>query len=191
MCRQYAGVIDSGNTREEILKDWSKLPEEVTLGNECYIFSQKFIKGKQYTCQYFNEKYTGKFKWKEFVLSLSNDLDKDIQLELVKDTIVEIKLFDKQLITSYDKDRKPDYKGICFSKGNVQGTVGEDIMVVSNDSKYCNLLVGKKALLVENNPNFSHILCLAKHLNIPAVYNVGTMTYGEKIEINNEKIYKI
>lgn len=61
--------------------------------------------------------------------------------------------------------------GITFSKGSEEVAVA-DILVVAEDAKSEELL-GKKALIVENHVEFSHILALAKALKIPAMYGTG------------------
>ena len=188
---QYAGIIDSGNTRSEIQLAIDALPDTIKDSNEFHVFSQEYIEGTAHTCQFFNEEYSGVDKFKDLVLDLASNTNKDIQLELVDNTIVESKFFERQSIADYDPYRKADYEGTVFHSGNATGTIGHDIMIVSNDSIHPSLLVDKKALLVEGSPKFSHILCLARHLDIPAVYNVGTMTYGEHVEINGNKIYKL
>jgi hypothetical protein len=42
------------------------------------------------------------------------------------------------------------------------------------------MLISKKALIVENHTNFSHILALSKALNIPSIYGTGKIILGGK-----------
>jgi hypothetical protein len=44
----------------------------------------------------------------------------------------------------------------------------DDILIVEQDCS-SEMLISKKALIVENHTNFSHILALSKALNIPSI----------------------
>ena len=48
----------------------------------------------------------------------------------------------------------------------------KDILIVEQDCA-SEMLLGKKALIVENDTNFSHILALSKALRIPSMYATG------------------
>jgi hypothetical protein len=43
------------------------------------------------------------------------------------------------------------------------------------------MLISKKALIVENHTNFSHILALSKALNIPSIYRTGKIILGKNL----------
>jgi hypothetical protein len=46
------------------------------------------------------------------------------------------------------------------------------------------MLISKKALIVENHTNFSHILALSKALNIPSIYRTGKIILGGKTSLD-------
>ena len=48
----------------------------------------------------------------------------------------------------------------------------DEILIVEEDCE-AEKLLDKKALIVENATNFSHILALSKALNIPSLYGTG------------------
>jgi hypothetical protein len=61
--------------------------------------------------------------------------------------------------------------GKTFSKG--RGTINvKDILVIDSDGE-SELLLGKKALIVKGDVEFSHILALSKALRIPSIYGTG------------------
>jgi hypothetical protein len=61
--------------------------------------------------------------------------------------------------------------GKTFSKG--RGTINvKDILVIDSDGE-SELLLGKKALIVKEDVEFSHILALSKALRIPSIYGTG------------------
>ena len=55
----------------------------------------------------------------------------------------------------------------------------DEILIVEQDCKSEELL-GKKALIVENDTNFSHILALSKAMNIPSIYGTGKVILDGK-----------
>jgi hypothetical protein len=55
----------------------------------------------------------------------------------------------------------------------------DDILIVEQDCS-SEMLISKKALIVENHTNFSHILALSKALNIPSIYGTGKIILGGK-----------
>jgi hypothetical protein len=63
--------------------------------------------------------------------------------------------------------------GQTFSKGNEVVKI-EDILIVDADAD-SEALLGKKALIVKENVEFSHILALSKSLRIPSVFNIETL----------------
>jgi hypothetical protein len=50
----------------------------------------------------------------------------------------------------------------------------EDILVVESDAE-SKELIGKKALIVKSNVEFSHILALSKTLCIPSMFATGEL----------------
>jgi hypothetical protein len=57
-----------------------------------------------------------------------------------------------------------------------------DILVVEEDCE-SEALLGKKALIVEMDTNFSHILALSKALNIPSLYGTGKVDLPENKQV--------
>ena len=62
-------------------------------------------------------------------------------------------------------------KGKSFSAGGVEIDVN-DILIIESDGKP-ELLLGKKALIVTGDVEFSHLLALSKALRIPSMYATG------------------
>ena len=71
--------------------------------------------------------------------------------------------------------------GITFSKGHLEVNI-EEILIVSEDARSEDLL-GKKALIVKNKVEFSHILALAKALRIPAMYGTGKVDFEGETKV--------
>lgn len=63
-------------------------------------------------------------------------------------------------------------KGRTFSKGELDNLTEEDVLIVEEDAD-SKALIGKKALIVKSNVEFSHILALSKALRIPSIYATG------------------
>lgn len=130
---------------------------------------------------------------------LANDFKADIQLEFVilpddSIRIVQLRLFDnmpnKRFDVSSDILMKAAVKGRTFSSPeyytNVEVTF-DDILIVEQDCS-SDKLIGKKALIVENDTNFSHVLALSKALNIPSIYATGKVSLkrGVTYKFNTE-----
>jgi phosphoenolpyruvate-protein kinase (PTS system EI component) len=62
--------------------------------------------------------------------------------------------------------------GKSFSRGHIKELDVNDILVVKDDCE-SHMLLGKRALIVASNVEFSHILALARSMNIPALYGTG------------------
>ena len=125
---------------------------------------------------------------KRIALEIFNDLDQSIQLEFVVHEgdiyIVQLRILENEFDVALGSHRPSDilYEGLTFSKGS--GTLSvEDILIVSEDALPEDLL-NKKALIVENNSEFSHILALAKTLRIPAIYGTGPIDFGDNKKVN-------
>lgn len=110
--------------------------------------------------------------------SIFKDLNQGVQLEFVISEnqvyIVQLRVLENEFETALGS-RRPEstiYEGITFSKGSEVDLPIEDILIVKEDAMPVDLL-GKKALIVENNSEFSHIMALAKTLEIPAIYGTG------------------
>lgn len=126
---------------------------------------------------------------------IANTFKKDVQLEFVitkedELIIVQFRCLDSapDLISNHSvEDIKNSYiKGVSFSSpkySSVIDVLGKDILVVELDSG-SEALLDKKALIVTNNTNFSHILALSKALGIPSIYNTGS------VDIDPEQLYE-
>lgn len=119
---------------------------------------------------------------------LSNDMKQPIQVEFVihKDKVFIVQL--RILENHYDKTVQMNppsniiVNGETFSKGNEEVDV-KDILIVESDGA-SELLIGKKALIVESNVEFSHLLALSKALRIPSMFNTGKVNFqgAEKVK---------
>ncbi len=120
---------------------------------------------------------------------LFNDLQKPLQLEFVihdnKVFIVQLRILENNpettVLMGFPKDVL--YQGKTFSKGTIDDVKIEDILIVESEAK-SEELIGKKALIVKADINFSHILALSKALNIPSMYAVGDIDLSKYTEIN-------
>lgn len=112
-------------------------------------------------------------------IDLHEDFDKSIQLEFVvskgKLYIVQFRLLhnepEETLLQYSEPPENVICSGVTFSFGKIDVNTN-DILVVKNDGD-SSLLIGKKALIVTDNVEFSHLLALSKALRIPSMYNTG------------------
>lgn len=107
---------------------------------------------------------------------LHNDLGKRIvQLEFVVNDsgvhIVQLRCFERGLINHAPPPENALTIGKTFSSNWPITIDVNDILVVDSDCESEKLL-GKKALIVKGDENFSHILALSKVLRIPSIYAV-------------------
>jgi hypothetical protein len=121
---------------------------------------------------------------------LHHDLgQRDIQLEFVSDnntlTIVQLRIFDKQYLYDDNPPQNTYAIGKTFTKKNKIIIDVKDILIVDEDCDSKQLL-NKKALIVKNNQQFSHILALSRSLNIPAIFNTQQLNLPEQgmVEFN-------
>lgn len=114
---------------------------------------------------------------------LSNDMKQPIQVEFVihndKVFIVQLRILENHYEETViiHPPSNTIVHGETFSKGNEEIDV-EDILIVESDG-ISELLVGKKALIVESNVEFSHLLALSKVLRIPSMFNTGKIDFKE------------
>lgn len=119
---------------------------------------------------------------KEFMLDLYNKGGENIQIEFVisddKLFIVEMKylettFFNEDLVI---KVKKEDvlFTGTSFSRG-IERVNKNEVLYVTDDCVESKHIAGKKAVIVENETEFSHILALAASLKIPAIYGTGAI----------------
>jgi hypothetical protein len=123
---------------------------------------------------------------------IASDLVADVQLEFAisesENTvyIVQLRIFPTPLST-YSNEPPADaiITGKTFSRVVLNGLTVlpiEDILVVKEDCASEKLL-GKKALVVEADISFSHILALSKALKIPSIYATGPVAFGTLTEV--------
>ena len=114
---------------------------------------------------------------------LYDDLKREIQLEFIIDgstiTIVQLRIFDKQYLYDDNPPQNTFAIGNTFTKRNKIIIDVKDILIVDEDCDSKQLL-NKKALIVKNNQQFSHILALSRTLNIPSIYNVEHIDLPEQ-----------
>jgi len=130
----------------------------------------------------------------EILETLSKDLNESIQVEFViseegKVYIVQLRILkDEPTYLPYQIDEnKILYKGKSFSIGSGDFNI-KDVLIIDNDSADSSILIGKKALIVREDVEFSHILALSKAMNIPSIYGVGDIKLPKKFSINTKGI---
>ncbi len=143
-------------------------------------------------------------KLREISRNLFNDLNSPIQLEFVitEDNtlyIVQLRTLETPDIERVDVDLN-DYKdkiiglGKTFSTGLNWDFSGannilskEDVLIVDNDCD-SEELIGKKALIVTNNVEFSHILAFSQVKKIPSLYglNISSDDLPDKFRLLTE-----
>jgi hypothetical protein len=189
---------------KEIEADFEKF-KDVRTNNELHYFYQEFLEGANGVCHYWKkeEHFTysvsenqgdivqGKdgnanlsLRSKNVLLNiakeLATDLKENVQLEFVihnkKVYIVQLRLLQNNH-TQFDTDptNLENIVGVgqTFSKGNITVAV-EDILIVDSDTD-SEALLGKKALIVKDDVEFSHVLALSKSLRIPSIFNIETL----------------
>jgi hypothetical protein len=116
---------------------------------------------------------------------LATTFEEDIQLEFVRVAEGDIRIVQFRTLkgspqVNFEPQKEELEKAIVIGKtfskpyysNNGEEVNTDDILVVEEDCD-SEALLGKKALLVENDTNFSHILALSKALNIPSIYGTG------------------
>jgi hypothetical protein len=105
------------------------------------------------------------------------DFDKPVQIEFViKDNevwLVQLRVLENNAEETV-RLTKPDetlVTGKTFSKGSIEVDV-DKILILDSDGD-SELLLGKEALIVKGDVEFSHILALSKALRIPSIYATG------------------
>lgn len=189
---------------KEIKADFEKF-KDVRKDNELHYFYQEFLDGDNGVCHYWIDEehfsysvsknqgdiVNGKSGNTDLSLrsknnlmliakNLATDLDNSVQIEFVihnnKVYIVQLRLLENNH-SRFETDPKnlENIIGIgqTFSKGNIKVAV-EDILIVDSDTD-SETLIGKKALIVKNNVEFSHVLALSKSLRIPSIFNMETL----------------
>lgn len=208
------------NSINEMMLDWEKY-KDILPNNEFYYFYQEYIHGNNGVSLYeekgcfnydmsknrgdivagvkglevlSNENY-------DILRKLSSDLyaciKKPIQLEFVVDDndvlfIVQLRVienFNKEKTVIQATPKEAMCRGNSFSIGRVECTADEILIVDSEAAS--EMLIGKKALLIRENPIFSHILALSSCLGIPSMtgVRVDTLKGNFIIDTNREEGY--
>lgn len=119
---------------------------------------------------------------------LYNDLDKSIQVEFVlKDDdvyIVQLRLLknNAERTVIVRPPLETFTLGKTFSRGVLDSVNVDDILILDSDGDSEQLL-GKKALVVKNDVEFSHILALSKALKIPSIFATGDFKLPDTGEV--------
>lgn len=138
------------------------------------------VKGKKEKVKLIDTIYK---KLKNIAYTLYKDLKTPIQLEFVVSNdilyIVQLRLlennYDKTVII--EKPKNTIVNGKTFSKGNIDVNV-KDILIVESEAK-SEELIGKKALIVQSDVEFSHILALSKQMEIPSMFSTGKVNLSK------------
>jgi hypothetical protein len=126
---------------------------------------------------------------KQWAMQLADELKVDgIQIEFVVDEhgpcFVQLRLLENEFEKGLGGGA-PDnafIRGKSFSNGRLEVSPDE-ILVVKEDAD-SHELIGKKALIVEGDVEFSHILALSKALRIPSMYATGPVDFGGRERFN-------
>ena len=143
------------------------------------------VKGKIGATSLTNDQYDS---LRKIASMLFSDLGKPIQLEFVVHNdevyIVQLRILENNPETTVLAGQPSNvlYQGRTFSRGSIEVNV-KDILIVDSEADSKELL-GKKALIVRESPNFSHILALSKALKIPSMYAVGNIDLSDYDRIN-------
>lgn len=126
--------------------------------------------------------------------SLHLDFDKDIQVEFVVNGdefwILQLRILENnpERTVILNRPEEAIVDGKTFSKGSVEIDVN-DILVLDSDGD-SELLLGKKALIIKEDVEFSHILALSAALKIPSMYGTGEIKLPKEGKIKFEAYNK-
>lgn len=206
-------ITDSSEA--EIWVDWEKY-KDVIKDNELSLFYQEYLDGDNGVCHYKEDgtfSYSLSNKRGEIVqgvkgtVKLSNELNlelentakrlydqlkQELQLEFVVSDgqlyVVQLRIinFPKGKLNKEQFDDESIAHGKSFTMGDV--TCGIDEVLIVDEDCDSERLLGKKALIVNNDVEFSHVLALSKSLGIPSLYGIVSppTTYPKFININTE-----
>lgn len=195
------------DSEKEIWADWEKY-KDVVKGNKLSLFYQEYLDGANGVAHYYKkgvfsyavgenrgdivngkssvallsiENFT---KLREICRTLHKDLGKQIQLEFVLTEDDALWVVQLRVLETPDQDYlNPDtFKdvlafGKSFTAGDVTCDLGE-VLIVEEDSP-SEALLGKKALIVKKDMEFSHILALSQSLGIPSIFGVDFNFKGD------------
>ena len=174
--------------------------KDVRKRNELHIFYQEYIEGANgvFHCDRDGFRYdisenrgdivqgkkgqahvseTALRKLEKFGKQLYKDFDCPIQVEFVISSddvyIVQLRLLENNAEITVILTAPDEFlvKGKTFSKGTPEVDV-DKILILKSDGD-SELLLGKEALIVKEDVEFSHILALSKALRIPSIYATG------------------
>jgi hypothetical protein len=174
--------------------------KDVISGNELHAFYQEYIEGYNGVFHYDNDGFrydvsinqgdivkgkkgnanvseTAIRKLEAFGKDLFADFERPIQVEFVIHsddfTVVQLRLLQNNAERTVRVSRPEECYviGKTFSKGTIEVDVNNILILQSDgDSK---LLLGKEALIIKDDVEFSHILALSKALKIPSIFATG------------------
>lgn len=122
---------------------------------------------------------------KTIARELATTFEEDIQLEFVRVAEGDIRMVQFRTLkgspqTNFEPQQDELDKAIVIGKTfckphyiNCGVEINTDEILIVEEDCEAEKLLGKKALIVENTTNFSHILALSKALNIPSIYGTG------------------
>lgn len=205
-------ACEAAGAIEKINSDWEKV-KDVREGNSLHLFYQKNISGQNGVCHYIeerdfsyavseeqgkivsggsgrtilsNEEYTA---LRKIASELYHDLKAPVQLEFVVSNgtvyIVQLRILQNNVdnCVKYAIPGNAFVAGRSFSKGYAENIAVSDILIVKNEAD-SKMLLGKKALIVEDDVAFSHILALSKALRIPSMYGTGPVDLSKHSSVN-------
>jgi hypothetical protein len=188
------------NSVKELEETFEKF-KDVRPGNQLHYFYQEYLEGPNGVFHYDRDGFrcsvsenqgdvvqgkTGNYQLSKEELNkleavgkeLYEDLDKPIQVEFVLSDnevyVVQLRLLrnnaERTVVVHTPEDTF--LTGKTFSQGVLENVNVEEILVLDSDGD-SELLLGKKALIVKNEVEFSHILALSKALRIPSIFATG------------------
>jgi len=187
------------------------IENELRVTNELHYFYQEFLDGDNGVAHYKDGKFTYdfsteqgdvvqgikgnkrlSFNYEKELEDITNNLSRiagsGVQVEFVisddKVFIVQFRTLTKNNLSRHYtiNSDKVLYFGKGFSHG-VETVKKEDVLIIDADCD-SKELIGKKALIVREDVEFSHILALSIALKIPSIYAVGNVELPNEFKID-------
>lgn len=121
--------------------------------------------------------------------TLYKDLCNPIQVEFVVSGdsiyIVQLRLLENNPVNE-SAPPVDSITGKSFSRGLLNNVNSDDILILDSDGG-SDLLIGKKALIIKSDVEFSHILALSKILRIPSLFSTGDFDITNSVVNFNTK----
>jgi hypothetical protein len=185
------GVVNCIKTREvgKYSREYAVLME-YEIGIACSSVQGDIVGGKKPS---FEISLDEAAELKRIARELAITFEEDIQLEFVRVADGDIRIVQFRTLkgspqTNFEPRGEELDKAIVVGKTfckpyhiNCGVEVNTDEILIVEEDCDAEKLLGKKALIVENETNFSHILALSKALNIPSLYGTG------KVDLPNNK----